>query len=294
MFLDKDFPRLLGAELYRPDAAYIAKALARPLVVHDFNKSPGDSVQLDRYSFWNDNNSFTLEARERGETETIGTLNSRDIPKDKIILQLKEYTGPSAGGNTPDQASTFKIPMKTIITAQRNLYSTGDARAFHDSIGSMTLLRDFRRWEDRVYIQKFLETPNIYNPDDVADGGIYPLGPQQFSVKRDLMTIVERLQTNNAPVFEDGNYACLCSPRFLKHLRQDPDFRQVAQYPGYAPIQSMLPGAYGVTPSQIPFMSHPNAMIMGGGQLGQAMSVNGAMVMPKNTIKAFCSSAVKA
>jgi hypothetical protein len=47
MFLDKDFPRLLGAELYRPDAAYIAKALVRPLVVHDFSKSPGDSVQLD-------------------------------------------------------------------------------------------------------------------------------------------------------------------------------------------------------------------------------------------------------
>lgn len=184
--------------------------------------------------------------------------------------------------------------MKTIITAQRNLYSTGDARAFHDSIGSMTLLRDFRRWEDRVYIQKLLETPNVYNPDDVADGGIYPLGPQQFSVKRDLMTIVERMQTNNAPVFEDGNYACLCSPRFLKHLRQDPDFRQVAQYPGYAPIQSMIPGAYGVTPAQIPFMSHPNAMIMGGGQMGQAMSVNGAMVMPKNTIKAFRPLAVNA
>jgi hypothetical protein len=33
---------------------------------------------------------------------------------------------------------------------------------------------------------------------------------------------------------------------------------------------------------------------MGGGQLGQAMSVNGAMVMPKNTIKAFRLSAVKA
>ncbi|MGL4349299.1 MAG: hypothetical protein ACRCT2_01750 [Plesiomonas shigelloides] len=47
MFLDRDFPRLLGAELYRPDAAFIAKAIVRPTVVHDFVKQPGDSVQLD-------------------------------------------------------------------------------------------------------------------------------------------------------------------------------------------------------------------------------------------------------
>ncbi|MGL4349300.1 MAG: hypothetical protein ACRCT2_01755 [Plesiomonas shigelloides] len=203
------------------------------------------------------------------------------------MLTLKEYTGPSAGGADPSQASTFKIPIARIIKAQRRLYDTGSAREFHDSIGSMTLLRDFRKWEDRAYIQKLLESPNTYNPDDVADGGIYPLGPQQFSVKQDLLTIVERLQLANAPVFEDGNYACVCSPRFWKHLRQDPDFRSVAQYPGYLPIASMQPGAYGVSPAQIPFMSHPNAMIMGGSQLGQAMSVNGMQVMPKHTIKAF-------
>jgi hypothetical protein len=31
-------------------------------------------------------------------------------------------------------------------------------------------------------------------------------------------------------------------------------------------------------------MSHPNAMIMGGGQLGQAMSVNGMQVMPTGVV----------
>lgn len=47
MFIDSDFPNLLGAELYRPDAAYIVKAVARPSVVHDFNAQPGETVQLD-------------------------------------------------------------------------------------------------------------------------------------------------------------------------------------------------------------------------------------------------------
>ena len=284
MFLDKDFPRLLGAELYRPDPAYFMKGIVRPVVAWDFMKAPGDSVQLDRYQYWNDINSFTLESRERGETETIGTLNSRDIPKDKVIMTLKEYTGPSAGGNTPDQASTFKIPVKTLMTAQRNLYDSGNARAFHDWIGSMTLLRDFRRWEDRVYIQKLLETPNTYNPSDVADGGVYPVGPQQFAIKRDLLTIVERLQKDNVPTFEDGNYACACSPRFWKHLRQDPDFREVARYPGALPVQAMVPGNYGVAPAQIPFMNNPNALILGGSNLGQAQSSNGMAVMPTGVV----------
>ena len=47
MFLDKDFPRLLGAELYRPDAQFIATGLVRAMVVWDFLKGPGESVQLD-------------------------------------------------------------------------------------------------------------------------------------------------------------------------------------------------------------------------------------------------------
>lgn len=47
MFLDHDFPRILGAELFRPDSAFIAKYVVRPMVVHDFTKMPGETVQLD-------------------------------------------------------------------------------------------------------------------------------------------------------------------------------------------------------------------------------------------------------
>lgn len=224
MFLDNDFPRLLGAELYRPDSAFIAKYVVRPSVIHDFTKQPGDSVQLDRYAYWNEDASFTLEARERTDTQTIGTIDSRDIPKDKLIVTLKEYTGPASSQN-PNQPSTFKIPLRTILTAQRKLWEYG-VRAFHDSIGSMTLLRDFRKWEDRAYISKLLETNNTYNPLGVDDGGTYPQGPRQFDVRNDLLTVVEAMRTRNVPTFEDGNYACLCSPRFMKHLRQDDDFRK--------------------------------------------------------------------
>ena len=49
MFIDNDFPKLLGAELYRPHPAYIVEMATEPVVVHDFTKQPGQTVQLDRY-----------------------------------------------------------------------------------------------------------------------------------------------------------------------------------------------------------------------------------------------------
>lgn len=276
-FLDNDFPRLLGAELYRPDAAFIAKLVTRPQVVWDFTKQPGESVQLDRYQWWEGDASFTLEARERNDTQTIGTQNSRDIPKDKLIVTLREYTGPADSIN-PGDPSTFKIPLRTLMVAQRNLWQYG-VRAFHESIGSMTLLRDFRKWEDRAYITKLLESPNVYNPLGVPDGGTYATGPVKISVKEDVLTIVERMRTRNVPVFEDGNYACLASPRFIKHLRQDPDFREAARYPGSVPVTGLMPGQ-ALAPAQIPFVNSPNALIFGGSGIGQASFVNGVPVMP--------------
>ena len=52
MWIDNDFPKLLGAELYRPHPAYIIEMAVEPVVVHDFSKQPGQTVQLDRYRFW--------------------------------------------------------------------------------------------------------------------------------------------------------------------------------------------------------------------------------------------------
>ena len=37
MWIDNDFPKLLGAELYRPHPGYIIEMAVEPVVVHDFN-----------------------------------------------------------------------------------------------------------------------------------------------------------------------------------------------------------------------------------------------------------------
>jgi hypothetical protein len=88
---------------------------AEPVVVHDFTRQPGQTVQLDRYKFWG--TPGTKESRERVSDQTIGTANSRNITKEKVLVVLKEYTGPADPGD-PTQPSTFKIARETLVTAQ--------------------------------------------------------------------------------------------------------------------------------------------------------------------------------
>lgn len=279
VWIDNDFPALLGQELYRPDSEYLLKYVVRPKVVHDFSKGAGETVQLDRYKFWEGETGFTKESRERSDTQTIGVNSSRKIAKDKVIITLKEYTGPS-DEQDPNQPSTFQIPLRNIITAQRNLWQYGQ-RAFHDSIGSINLLRDFRKWEDRLYCNELLKSTNTYNPMGVPDGGTYARGPVKFDVVRDLETVVEDLTTRNVPRFEDGNYACVCSPRFLKHLRQDPKFMEVSRYPGAIAVGDLRQPSSPMNPAQIPFVGGANGALSpwASGLMGGQAAKSGAQSM---------------
>ena len=109
MFIDNDFPKLLGAELYRPHPAYVVEMACEPVVVHDFTKQPGQTVQLDRYRFFG--NPGTKTSRERTQDQTIGTANSRSIVKDKVLVSLREYTGPADPNNT-NLPSTLKLLVR--------------------------------------------------------------------------------------------------------------------------------------------------------------------------------------
>ena len=95
MWIDSDFPKLLGAELYRPHPTYVSELAIEPTVVHDFSKMPGQTVQLDRYSFWGAPGS--KESRERTPDQTIGTASSRSITKQKVLVTLKELVQAIAG-----------------------------------------------------------------------------------------------------------------------------------------------------------------------------------------------------
>jgi hypothetical protein len=286
VFIDNDFPKILGAELYRPHPAYIAEMAVEPVVVHDFTRQPGQTVQLDRYKFWG--TPGTKDSRERIADQTIGTANSRNITKEKVLVVLKEYTGPADPGD-PTQPSTFKIARETLITAQRLLLDSGNLNMFHQSIGSLTLLDDYRRWRDRVFIDE-LAKAEANGAASTTQGGYYFAGGktkdssgrvsytsteygnevQQFQVRTDLLSLVKDLRKRNVPTFGDGLYRCICDPTFMMHLRRDPDFREIARYSGN-PGQGMYMGN--------PMMPN-NASFYMGPQAGQGYFLAGEPVMP--------------
>ena len=283
MWIDNDFPKLLGAELYRPHPAYIIEMAVEPVVVHDFSKQPGQTVQLDRYRFWG--KPGTKESRERTADQTLGSASARNIVKDKVLVTLREYTGP-ADSRDSAQPSTFKVARETLITAQRLLLDTGNLNVFHQSIGSLTLLDDYRRWRDRVFANELLkaeaagqagpESGGYYLPGGKTKADTNPIATYaadesaKFDVTTDLLEVVKDMRKRNVPTFADGYYRCIVDPTAMMHLRQNSDFREIARYPGNGMINPMQPAL------------QPNANFYQGmgPAYGQAGFVAGQPVMP--------------
>lgn len=308
MLIDSNFPKILGSELYRPTPDFIIPYVARPTVKYDFSKGPGDTVQLDRYLYWDEDTdaSLTKEARLRADTQVIGTGSSRAINKDVVTLFLQEFTGP-ADPFTPDQPSTFKISMRQIMAAQRAFWQYG-MPGFHNSIGSSNLLQDYRRWHDRLYINEFLQTSFIYNPRNAfADGGSVNLTASDFEFRGaptmnsdDISAVVADMSSRFAPKFEDGNYGCICSPKAMQLLQTDPIFREIVRYPGGLGGQmysdQMIPPAADGAPPQIPYGAPPmgNVVYKEGIFHGQARNILGQTTMPTgfvfNGVRFFVSN----
>ena len=254
MWIDNDFPKLLGAELYRPHPAYIIEMAVEPVVVHDFSKQPGQTVQLDRYRFWG--KPGTKESRERTADQTLGSASARNIVKDKVLVTLREYTGP-ADSRDATQPSTFKVARETLITAQRLLLDTGNLNVFHQSIGSLTLLDDYRRWRDRVFANELLKAEAEGLASDIQGGYYFPGGKAKaagtpvlnyaagesakFDITTDLLEVVKDMRKRNVPTFADGYYRCIVDPTAMMHLRQNSDFREIARYPGTGMVNPMQP-----------------------------------------------------
>lgn len=277
-----DFPKLLGAELYRPHPSYVIEMAVEPTVVWDVSRQPGQSIQLDRYRFWGA--PGTKDSRLRTADQTLGTASSRNIVKDKVLVHLNEYTGP-ADPTDPTAPSTFKVARETLITAQRALLDSTNLAVFHQSIGSLTLLDDYRRWRDRVFADELFKAEAQGQADSTQGGYYFPLGKTKtgttvatyaanesakFSVKTDLLEVVKDMRKRNVPTFNDGYYRAIVDPTAMMHLRQDSDFREVARYAGQGVVNPMQPELA------------PNANFYRGmgPAYGQAGFVGGQPVMP--------------
>ena len=251
--------------------------------INTCSKQPGQTVQLDRYRFWG--NPGNKDSRERTADQTLGTASSRNIVKDKVLVNLKEYTGP-ADPAAPTTPSTFKVARETLLTAQRLLLDTGNLNVFHQSIGSLTLLDDYRRWRDRVFADELFKAEanglasssegGYYFPGGAAKAAgnpVYTYGAgvsAKFDVKTDLLQVVKDMRKRNVPTFSDGYYRCIADPTAMMHLRQNDAFREIARYAGNGMVNPM-------NPSEAPNANFFQGM---GPAYGQAGFVAGQPVMP--------------
>ncbi len=242
-----DFPAILTAMAYRPSPTTIARWVIQPEHVMDTRLKPGEVYQMDRYGYLPDQGDMDIESRTRSENEIVGTQNTRQIPSTKIPILLRELTGPGSGDpSLPGLPGNFRFSIPSMVRQQRTLWDLGYAEPliqpqFHSSVGSDTLLMDYRQTIDRCYIRAAQNTPNKLNPSNIADGGTYAAGPPRFTVD-DLDFVLEWLVTGRAPAFGDGTYRGLLHPKFLNHLRRDPRFREQVQAASYFPVALIMNG----------------------------------------------------
>lgn len=231
--------------LYRPSPTTIARWVTQPDFLQDTNLRPGEVYLMDRYGYLPDQGDMDLEYRTRNDTELIGTANTRQIPNERIPILLREVTGPGSGDpNNPSIAGNFRFSVPAMRKQQRMLWDQGHAQPllapqFHASVGSDTLLMDYRITTDRFYIKALGNTPNKWNPGGIADGGTYATGPQKLTVN-DLDYILEWLVINKTPPFDDGCYHALVHPRVWSHLRQDTRFREQITAASWFPVSVLM------------------------------------------------------
>jgi len=226
------FPAILTMMAYRPSPTTIARWVSQPDFVQDTDMRPGEVYQMNRYGYLPDLGDMDIETRSRTDVEIIGTANTRQIPNEKINIVLRELTGPGSGNPLyPSQPGNFRFSIPAMKKQQEIFWNMGYANPFmepqfHASIGSDTLLMDYRITMDRIYIKALGNTPNKWNPKGVLDGGTYASGPPRIGVV-DADYIYEWLLMNQCPPFEDGYYHWFMHPRHFNHLRQDPRWRDI-------------------------------------------------------------------
>jgi hypothetical protein len=293
----EDYPAILSQELWRPHPLYIARWVTQPQFLHRTDLQPGQTFLMDRFGFWGDSGDLTVDARSRQPDQIIGTENTRQIPKYKVPVTIREFTGPGGGDPTdPTRPGNLKLSYQRLLFARRNIWDLTQAEplvqpTFHESVGAITLMDDYRRTTDRFYLNLLNSSGNTYNPQNVADGGTYDNGPPKFSVS-DLQRVFERLRRAKAPTFPDGYYHGLIDDRMLLHLQDDPRFQQVVQSSAYYSIPMVMasdprlfgPGRMPPAMGSINYMAQPNQIAFQGMGLNQMMPGQDEAQMPAGFI----------
>jgi hypothetical protein len=250
-----DYPDILSIMLVAPKPEYLARYVIQPRFVQDANMTPGQRYQMERYPYLGDDGSLTEAARVRQPMDVIGTSNARGFGKEIVYIEVNEHTGPASSTDVT-QPGHMTFAIENLMKSQKQIWdrtqidplTTPD---FHQSVGSDLLLDDWRRYQDRIYINRLIADGIKYNPDNVADGGTYASGPPKFSVA-DLNRIGAILRRNNVPVFDDGFYHALIDNQMFLHLLEDTAFGTFVQQGAFYTYSQIMDQTNPYAPPKMP------------------------------------------
>lgn len=250
--------RLLSSLLQTRTGNYQMRRALDVQPVWNPNVTLGQYAQLKRFPTLGDR-GLSKQQRTREADQQIGT--NRTVSVDPRVRQVKirEFTGPSTLDGLPACLHITEADMRFAIHSlwqrvQRGDY-IGGLREFHQSIGSMLLADDYARSDDRFLAMEVMRTIFKYNPGAKADANV--LATDKITVA-DLRRINEQMSRLNTGFFPNGKRRIVCDERWMRHLKEDPEYREFAV---------AMVGNSAMNPMMNPYMSAPT----GGGMLATGL-----------------------
>lgn len=263
--------RLLSSLLQTRTGFYQMRRALEVQPIWNPNVTLGQYAQIKRFPTLGDR-GLSKQQRTRESDQMIGTNRTVSVDPRVRQVRVREFTGPSTLDGLAACLHITEADMRFAINAlwmrvQRNDY-VGGLKEFHQSIGSMLLADDYARFDDRILAMEVMRTIFKYNPGAKADANV--LATDKITVA-DLRRVSEQLSRLNTGFFPNGKRRIVCDERWMRHLREDPEFQQYA----IAIIQG------GNNPMLSPVVNSPTA----GGML--ATGLGPAMDAPPPTVYQF-------
>lgn len=220
--------RLLSALLPTRTGNYALRRALEVTPIWNPNVTLGQYAQLKRFPTLGDR-GLSKQQRTREADQQIGT--NRTVSVDPRVRQVKirEFTGPSTLDGLPACLHITETDMRFAIHSlwmrvQRGDY-IGGLTEFHQSIGSMLLADDYARSDDRFLAMELMRGIFKYNPGAKSDANV--VNTDKITVA-DLRRINEQLARLNTSAYPNGRRRIVCDERWMRHLKEDPEFREFA------------------------------------------------------------------
>lgn len=189
-------------------------------VVPEIGKGPGHTVRINRPAF--SNGVYTLESREIPSGSTISTTG-QSVTSEQVSLTLKRFGGPGYSGGT----GTNSVRPLSIerFDASLSLHSL-------IKIADLNIKRDYHRFLHYVCATLLdgAATANAVFPDgksattDFAAAGD---GPMVYDM---VLKAARILADANIPMFSNGKWAMVLTPKQIEQLKKDPSYKDQAVF----------------------------------------------------------------